>query len=92
MLREVCKFETLDYKVRKVQLGLDFLCKCEDSDVIPNFLNFCFAKKKLQDSLTNKNCQRDLLITEIHLQNLHIRDLKMNFIFFIVKKECFKLH
>ena len=34
-LREVCKFEKLDYKLRKVPLDLDFLCKCKESDVIP---------------------------------------------------------
>ena len=45
VLREVHKFEKFDYKARKVQLGLDFLCECEDSDVTPNFLNFRFANK-----------------------------------------------
>ena len=52
MFREVCQFENLDYKLRKVQLDLDFLCKCKDSDVIPKFLNLRLANKKLQDSLT----------------------------------------
>ena len=55
VLREVRQFEKLDYKLRKVQLDLDFLCKCKDSDVIPKFLNFRLANKKLQDSLTYKN-------------------------------------
>ena len=52
MFREVCQFENLDYKLRKVQLDLDFLCKCKDSDVIPKFLNLRLANKKLQDSFT----------------------------------------
>ena len=67
MFREVCQFEKLDYKLRKVQLDLDFLCKCMDSDVLPKFLNFNLANKKLYNSLTSKNCQRNLLITEINL-------------------------
>ena len=67
VLREVRQFEKLDYKLRKVQLDLDFLCKCMDSDVFPKFLNFHLANKKLQDSLTSKNCQHNLLITEINL-------------------------
>ena len=65
VLREVRQFEKSDYKLRKVQL--DFLCKCMDSDVLPKFLNFHLANKKLQDSLTSKNCQHNLLITEINL-------------------------
>ena len=38
-----------------------------DSDVLPKFLNFDLANKKLYNSLTSKNCQRNLLITEINL-------------------------
>ena len=79
VLREVRQFEKLDYKLRKVQLDLDFLCKCKDSDVIPKFLNFRLANKKLQDSLTYKNCQRNLLITEINLKKSRLRVLKKEF-------------
>ena len=83
VLREVRQFEKLDYKLRKVQLDLDFLCKCKDSDVIPKFLNFRLANKKLQDSLTYKNCQRNLLITEINLKKSRLR---------VLKKELYLLH
>ena len=69
VLREVRQFEKLNYKLRKVQLDLDFLCKVKDSDVIPKLLNFRLANKKLQDSLTYNNYQRNLLITEINLKN-----------------------
>ena len=79
VLREVRQFEKLDYKLRKVQLDLDFLCKCKGSHVIPKFLNFRLANKKLQDSLTYKNCQRNLLITEINLKKSHLRVLKKEF-------------
>ena len=68
VVREVRKFEKLDYKLRKVKLDLDFLFKCRDNDVIPNFLNFRLANKKLQDSPAYKNCQRNLLLTESNLK------------------------
>ena len=77
VLREVRQFEKLDYKLREVQL--DFLCKCKGSDVISKFLNFRLANKKLQDSLTYKNCQRNLLITEINLKKSRLRVLKKEF-------------
>ena len=77
--REVRKFETLDYKLRKVQLDIDLLCKCKDSDVIPKFLDFRPANKKLQDSLIYKVCHRNLLITEISLKESRLRVLKNEF-------------
>ena len=79
VLREICQFEKLDYKHGKLQLDLDFLRKCKDSEVISNFLNFHLANKKLQDFLTYNNCQRNLLVTEINLQKSHFRLLKKEF-------------
>ena len=79
VLIEVRQFEKLDYKLRKVQLYLDFLCKCKESDAIPKFLSFRLPNKKLQDSLTCKNCQRNFLITEISLKKSHLRVLKNKF-------------
>ena len=52
VLREVRELEKLDYKLRKVQLDLDFLCKCKVNDIIPNFLNFRLANRKLQELST----------------------------------------
>ena len=79
VLREVRQFEKLDYKLRKVQQDLDFLCKCKDSDAIPRFLNFRLANKNLQDSLTYKNWQCNFLITEISRKKSHLRVLKKEF-------------
>ena len=72
--REGRKFEKSDYKPRKVQLDLNFFCRSNDSDVIPNFLNFRLANFRL----IYKKCQRSLLITEINL-----RVLKTNSVFSI---------
>ena len=79
VLREVRQFEKLNYKLRKVQLDLDFLCICKDSDVIAKLLNFRLINKKLQDSVTYKNCQRNLLITEINLKKSRLMVLKKKF-------------
>ena len=56
-----------------MQLDLDFSCKYKDSDVIPILLNFHLANKKLKNPLTYKNCQRNVLITEINLNKLCFR-------------------
>ena len=79
LLKEVRKFEKLDYKLRKVQLHLDFLTNCKDNDIIPNFLNFRLANKKLQDSFSYKTCQHNLLLTEINLKRSRLRVLKNEF-------------
>ena len=77
-MKEVRKFEKLD-STRKVQLDLDFLTNCKDNDIIPNFLNFRLANKKLQDSFSYKTCQHNLLLTEINLKRSHLRVLKNEF-------------
>ena len=79
LLKEVRKFEKLDYKLRKVQLDLDFLSNCKDNDIIPNFLNFRLANKKLQDSFPYKICQHNLQLTEINLKRSRLRVLKNEF-------------
>ena len=79
MLREVRQFEKLGYKLKKVQLDLHFLCKCKDSDVLPRFLNFRLANKKLQDIFTYKNCQLNLLTSAINLKKSRFRVLKKEF-------------
>ena len=51
-LKNVRKFERLDYQVRKCQLDIEFLNTCHKYNVIPNFLRFCVTNKALKDSLT----------------------------------------
>ena len=55
---------------------------------LPKFLKFCLANKKLEDFLTHKNCQSNLLITEINLKKSRLRVLKMNFFFSV---ECLEI-
>ena len=39
-VKRIRKLEKRDYRLRKAELDLQFLCKFDDSNVIPNFLNF----------------------------------------------------
>ena len=57
--------EKLDYRLRKAELDLQFLCKCDVSNVIPNFLNFRLAKSRLEYSSSYRFCQSNLLREKI---------------------------
>ena len=35
--KRIRKFEKLDYRLRKAELDLEFLLRCRDNNVIPNF-------------------------------------------------------
>lgn len=41
IIKIIRKLEELDYRLRKAEVGFQFVCKCDDSNVLPNFLNFC---------------------------------------------------
>ena len=58
VLRNVRKFERLDYQVRKCKLDIEFLNTCHKYNVIPNFLPFRVTNKTLKDSLTYSRCQQ----------------------------------
>ena len=64
-LKNVRKFERLDYQVRKCQLNVDFLNTCHNYNVIPNFLQFPVINETLKDSLTYSRCQQWLLNEEV---------------------------
>ena len=52
MLKRIQKFGKLNYCLRKAELDLEFLLRYRDSNVIPNFLNFCIFSQSLKASLT----------------------------------------
>ena len=64
-LKNVRKFERLDYQVRKCQLDIEFLNICHKYNVLANFLQFCVTNKTLKDSETYSRCQQLLLNEEI---------------------------
>ena len=71
--------EKLDYRLRKAELDLQFLCKCDDSNVIPNFLNFRLANRHLKYSSTYTLCQLNLLREEISQKKCTLRSLQKEF-------------
>ena len=56
-VKRVRKLQKLDYCLRKAELDLQFLCKCDDNNVVPNFLNFRLANSHLKYSSTYRLCQ-----------------------------------
>ena len=63
--KRIQKFEKIDYGLSKAELDLELLLQCRDSNVIPNFLNFCVSSQYLKASLTYGQCQLKLLQEEI---------------------------
>ena len=39
-VKRIRKLEKLDYRLRKAELDLELLCKCNDNNIVPTFLNF----------------------------------------------------
>ena len=71
--------DKLDYRLRKAELDLQFLCKCDYNDVITNFLNFPLANSHLKYSSTYKLCQLNLLTEEIRQIKSTLRSLQKEF-------------
>ena len=78
-VKRIQKLEKLDYRLRKAELDLQFLCKCDDSNVIPNFLNFRLANSHLKYSSTYRLCQLNLLREEIRQKKSTLRNLQKEF-------------
>ena len=57
-------FEKIDRKLRKAELDLSFLDKCDELGLIPKFLLFKVANRHLRNSKTYLNCCRKLLKEE----------------------------
>ena len=64
-VRLVRKFEKVDKQLRKAELDLTFLEKCQELGVIPNFLLFRVSNDHLRESVTYKRCCRSLLAEEV---------------------------
>ena len=79
ILKTICKFEKVDYKLRKAKLDINSLIKCQQENVTPNFLKFRLANKDLQNSVTYVRCQQNLLQTEINNKKSRLRTLQNEF-------------
>ena len=68
MVKKVQKFEKFGFKYRKTLLGLEFLQPCKKEELIPKFLQFKVANKRLESSEAYLNCQRRLLNQEMSIK------------------------
>ena len=64
-VKQIRRFEKLDFKIRKNEADLDFLQSCQQNNLIPKFLNFKVASSSHRLSRTYKQCQRELSKQEI---------------------------
>ena len=64
-VKQLRRFEKLDYKVRKNQGDLEFLKLCQENGLTPKFLNFKLENRNLRYSNSYKQCQSLLLKEEI---------------------------
>ena len=78
-VKRIRKLEKLDYRLRKAELDLQFLCKCDDNNIIPNFLNFRLANSHLKYSSTYRLCQLNLSREEIRQKKSTLRNLQKEF-------------
>ena len=96
VVKQVRKFEKLDFKYKIASLDLQFLQMCKSQNVIPNFLKFKLANRQLLTSNAYNICQKKLPYQEISNKyklarnlNLELGQLKdslrhdLNFIEFI---------
>ena len=72
---KVRKFERFDFKYRKALLNLEFLQSCKKEKLIPKFLQFKVANKRLKSSEAYLSCERSLLNQEMSIKYKTIRAL-----------------
>ena len=75
MVKKVHKFEKFDFKYRKALLYLKLLQSCKKVKLIPKFLQFKVALKRLESPEGYLSCQRRLLKQEISIKYKTIRAL-----------------
>ena len=76
VLKAIRQFEKVKYKLRKAKLCLRFLVNCQNKNIVRNFLKFYLANKILQNSVTYREYQQRLLLTEINNDKIHLRTLQ----------------
>ena len=78
-VKRIRKLEKRDYRLRKADLDLQFLCKCDDNNVIPNFLDFRLANSHLKYPSTYRLCQSNLLREDIRQKKSTLRSSQKEF-------------
>ena len=68
-LSKIRKFEKLDFRCRKLKLDISFLEVCIEKGVVPNFVKFKTANRRLKESNSYDVCQKLLLCEELKIKN-----------------------
>ena len=84
LVKNVRKFEKLDFKHKKATLDLDFLHSCKKQNVIPKFLKLKVANRQLLTS--NEISNKHKVVRPLNLKLVCLKDsikYVMNFIDFV---------
>ena len=79
VVKDIRKFEKIDFALRKCKLDLLFLETCLENQIIPKFLNFRVSKLHLKTSRAYHACQLKLLREEISFKRSRIKTLENDF-------------
>ena len=80
LVKEVRKFEKIDYKLQKCKLDIVFLETCVENKIIPKFLNFRVSNLHLKTSHAYFSCQMKLLREEISVKKSKVKTFEKDFI------------
>ena len=80
LVKEVRKFEKIDYKLRKCKLDVVFLETCLENKIIPKFLNFRVSNLHLKTSRAYYSCQMKLLREEISVKKSKVKTFEKDFV------------
>ena len=72
-LKKIRKLESLDFKIRKCKLDIEYLQTCINNNLRPKFLNFKVSNPSLKGSKAYSECQLKLLHQELSNKKSHYR-------------------
>ena len=70
VLRIIRRYEKLDYRIRILELDIQFLETCLNNDLCPTFFRYIISNKRLQNSEAYVQSQRLFLHEEITFKNV----------------------
>ena len=79
LVKDIRKFQKIDFLLRKCKLDLLFLEVCLESQVIPEFLSFRLSNLHLKTSRVYHACQLNLLREEISFKQSRMKTLEKDF-------------
>ena len=70
VVKFIRKFEKLDYRLRKINVDIDFLNSCLENDLCPTFLRFKMSSNRLQNSESYQRSTRLFLHEELTFKSI----------------------